>query len=101
MNSSISYISVQHEYSFLFTHSLNVKTLLFETIQSSISTQFKSQKQFFLKQFRKHFSSIWPIDKTLSGASTLGQRWAESYGLKEYSVFPKVPALLEPPHQIV
>ena len=34
------------------------KTVLFQTIQFSISTQ---------------FSSIWPIDSTLSGATTLGQ----------------------------
>ena len=37
---------------------LNVKTVLFQTIQFSISTQ---------------FSSIWPIDRTLSIATTLGQ----------------------------
>ena len=37
---------------------LNVKTVLFKTIQFSISTQ---------------FSSIWLIDKTLSGATALGQ----------------------------
>ena len=34
------------------------KTVLFQTIQFSISTQ---------------FSSIWPIDRTLSGTPTLGQ----------------------------
>ena len=34
------------------------KTVLFQTIQFSISTQ---------------FSSIWPIDRTLSGATTSGQ----------------------------
>ena len=37
---------------------LNVKTVLFQTIQLSISTQ---------------FSSIWPIDKALSGATTPGR----------------------------
>ena len=37
--------------------SLNVKTVLFQVIQFSISTQ---------------FSSIWPIDRSLSGATTLG-----------------------------
>ena len=37
---------------------LNVKTVLFLTIQFSISTQ---------------FSPIWPIDRTLSGATTQGQ----------------------------
>ena len=38
---------------------LNVKTVLFQTIQFSINTQ---------------FSSVWPIDSTLSGTSTLGLR---------------------------
>ena len=37
---------------------LNVKTVLIQTIQFSISTQ---------------FSSIWPIDRILSGATTQGQ----------------------------
>ena len=39
-------------------YSLNVKTVQFQTIQFSICTQ---------------FSSIWPIDSTLSGATTPGQ----------------------------
>ena len=38
--------------------SLNVKTVLPQVIQFSISTQ---------------FSSIWPVDRTLSGATTLDQ----------------------------
>ena len=42
---------------FVYTQ-LNVKTVLFQTVQFSITTQ---------------FSSIWPIDRTLSGASTPGQ----------------------------
>ena len=37
---------------------LNVKTVLFQTIQFSIITQ---------------FSSIWPVDRALSGATTPGQ----------------------------
>ena len=37
---------------------LNLKTVLFQVIQFCIST---------------HFSSIWPIDRTLSGITTLGQ----------------------------
>ena len=37
---------------------LNVKTVLFRTIQFSISTQ---------------FSSIWPIDRALSGVTTPNQ----------------------------
>ena len=38
--------------------SSNVKTVQFQVIQLSISTQFRS---------------IWPIDKTLSGSTTPGQ----------------------------
>ena len=55
-------------------HNSNVKTILFQPIQ---------------------FSSIWPIDRTLSGATPLGQM-----AMKEYSAFPKAPALLEPHYQI-
>ena len=42
---------------FVYTQ-LNVKTVLFPTIQFSINTQ---------------FGSIWLIDRTLSGATTSGQ----------------------------
>ena len=41
------------------------KTVLFQTVQYSISTQ---------------FSSIWPIDRTLSGATTLSQTGPVSDG---------------------
>ena len=44
---------------------IDVKTVLCQTIQFSISTQ---------------FSSIWPIDRTLSDATTPGQGGPESYG---------------------
>ena len=49
---------------FIYTQ-LNVKTQLFQTIQFSISTQ---------------FSSIWPIDRTLSDATTPGQSgpWSDA-----------------------
>ena len=43
------------------------KTILFQAIQFSINTQ---------------FSSIWPIDRTPSGATTLGQRGPGSEGNK-------------------
>ena len=46
--------SVKHKFTVLI-----LKTVLFQAIQFSISTQ---------------FSSILPIDRTLSGATTLGQR---------------------------
>ena len=41
------------------------KTLLIQTIQFNIST---------------HFSSIWPINRILSGVTTPGQSWAGSDG---------------------
>ena len=40
------------------------------------------------------FSTIWPIDRTLSGATTPSQCGAMA--MKEYSAFPKAPALPEP-----
>ena len=46
------------QFSLAYVRSLNVKTILFQPIQFSISTQ---------------LSSIWPIDKTLSVTTTLGQ----------------------------
>ena len=61
------------------------KTVLFQVIQFSISTQ---------------FSSIWPIDITLSDATTTGQSEPDSNGNERYSAFPKGPALLEP-HQLI
>ena len=54
-NISISNNSVQHKNIFLVYTQLNVKTVLFQTIQLNISTQFRS---------------IWPIDRTQSGATT-------------------------------
>ena len=45
------------KFSFAQVYSLDIKTVLFETIQFSIITQ---------------FSSIWPIHKTLSGATISG-----------------------------
>ena len=46
------------QFSLAEVHSFNVKIVLFQTIQFSINTQ---------------FSSIWPIDRTLSSATTPGQ----------------------------
>ena len=55
------YISLTIRYqSFVYTQ-LNVKTILFQTIRFSISTQFKCQ------------NSIWSIDRILSSAANLGQ----------------------------
>ena len=41
------------------------------------------------------------MDRTLSGATTPGQRDLGAMAMKEYSEFPKAPALLKPHHQIV
>ena len=49
---------------------LNDQTTLFQTIQYSIIIQFKCE------------TSIWPIDRTLSGATTLGQNEPGSDGNK-------------------
>ena len=60
---------------------LNVKTVLFQTIQFSLSTQ---------------FSSIWPYQVLpLQVRVDLG-----AMAMKGYSSFPKAPELLEPHHQI-
>ena len=51
------------------------KAVPFQTIQFNISMQFKSQKvlfQTFLISISSEFSFIWAIDRTLSGATTLG-----------------------------
>ena len=60
-------LTIQLNISHLFTL-LSVKTVLFQTIQFSIVTQ---------------FSSIWTIDWTLSGATTPGYNGAGSDGNKE------------------
>ena len=46
-------------------------------------------------------SSIWPIDRTQSGAATPGESGPRNDGMKGYSTFPKGPVLLEPHYQIV
>ena len=56
------------------TVQLNVKTVLFQTIQFCISTQ---------------FSSIWPIDWTLSGATTTGLSRPGSDGNKGVLCIPQ------------
>ena len=60
--------------------------VLFQAIQFSISTQ---------------FSSIWLIDRTLSGATTPGQSGPGSDDNEGVLHIPNTPALLEPHHQIV
>ena len=46
-------------------------------------------------------SSIGPIDRTLSGATTLGQSGPGSNGNEEVFHIPEAVALLEPQHQMV
>ena len=59
-----------------------------------------THKQFYFRQFSyrisTQFSSIWPIDKSLSGATIPDQSGHESNGNKEVLCIPKTPALLEP-----
>ena len=69
---------------FLFTQ-LNVKTALFQAIQFSVSTQ---------------YTSIWPIDRTLSDTTTRRQSRPGSNGNKEVLPIPQTPELLELHHQI-
>ena len=55
------------EYSFFVYTQLNVKTVIFQTIQFSIGTQ---------------FSSIWPRERTLPGTTNLGQSGPRGDGNK-------------------
>ena len=68
----------------MFTHSLVVKTVLFQSVPFSISAQ---------------FSSICSIDRTLSDATTPDQSAPGGYGNYGVPTFPKAPALQEPHHQ--
>ena len=60
---------------FVYTQ-LNVKSVLFQTIKFNINTVWMSKTVLFQTiQFSisTQFISIWPIHRTLSGATTLGQ----------------------------
>ena len=46
-------------------------------------------------------SSIWPIDRILSSATTLGQSGPWSDGIEGILHIPQAPALLEPHKQII
>ena len=62
---------------------INVKTILFQTIQFNVSTVPMSKTVLFqVIQFGvcTYFSSVWPIDMTLSGATTTGQSGSRSDG---------------------
>ena len=67
--------TIQFSITIVFVHTqLNIKTVLFQTIQFSISML---------------FSSIWPIDRTLSGATTLGQSGSGTDGIEEVPHIPQ------------
>ena len=64
---------------------LNNQPVLLQTIQFSIRTQFKYQNnsiQIIAFSISTHFSFIWPIDRTLSGATTSDQGGHGSDGNK-------------------
>ena len=77
------------QFSLAQVHSLNVKTVctefhcqksvLFQTIQLSISS---------------HFSSIWPINRTLSGATTPSQSELGSDGNKRVVCIPQSSSII-------
>ena len=70
--------SIKHQ-SFIHTQ-LNVKTVLFQTIQFNVIT---------------HFSSIWPIDRTLLGATTSSQCGPGSDGNKRVLCVPQHSSITE------
>ena len=96
--------TIQFNISMVFVHTqLNVKTVLFQTIQFSLSTVLMSKTVLFQTiQFciSTQFSSIWPIGpyqvQLLQARVDLG-----AMAIKGYSVFTKAPALLQPHHQNV
>ena len=72
------YLKNSNKYSFCL-QTFNVKTVLFQTIQFSISTP---------------FSSILPIDRTLSGATTPSQSGPGSDGNKEVLLSPQSSSII-------
>ena len=71
------------QFTLAYVHSVNVEIVLFHAIQLSIHIQ---------------FSSIRPIDRTLSGATPTSRSGSGSDGNEEYFVFARTPALLESDH---
>ena len=75
---------IQFSISIVFVYTLlNVKTILFRTIQFCMSTQFKCQTVLFQAirlSISTQFSSIWPIDRALSDVITPGQSGPGSDG---------------------
>ena len=83
---TVLFQTIQVNISIVFVYTkLNVKTILFQTIQFSVSTVSMSKTvPFQIIQFSisTQFSSIWPIDRTLSTATILGQGGPGSDGIK-------------------
>ena len=65
---------------------LYIKTVLFQEIQFSFSTK---------------FSLVWSIDWTYQVLPLRIRVDLEAMAMKEYSIFLKAPAILEPHYQIV
>ena len=76
---------------------LNVKTVLLQTIQFSISTQFQCQKQFYFKQFSlAYVHSLVLFDPQTGPYKVLPLQASVDMGA---IAFPKTPSLLEPHHK--
>ena len=73
-------------------HTVKVKTILFWTIPFSVSRLSMSKTVLFqVIQFSNSilFSSTWPMNRTLSDATTLGQNGPRSNGNEEVHCIPK------------
>ena len=87
---------------------LNIKTVLLQTIQFSLSTQYKFKTVLFqaflfiiLFSICIQISPIWAIDRILSGATTPSHSEPGSDSNEGVLCIPNTPALLVPHHQIV
>ena len=84
----VLYLSIQFT---IITQFHCQKTVLFQTIHFSISSPFQYQtSSISIYSVYTQFSSIWPIDRTLSGATTPRQSGPESDGNDGYSTFSKL-----------
>ena len=101
---------IQFSISIVFIHTqLNVKTIIFQIIQFSINivffrTQLNIKTILFQKIYLSistHFSSIRPIDRALSGSTTLDQSGPGSDGNEGVLHTPQSSTLMEPHNQIV
>ena len=61
-------------------------------MQFSKNTQFRCKNR---KLSKPRFISIWPIDKTLPGATTLGQNWPGSSGSEGVHRIPQSSSITE------